>query len=217
MDVQYCFPRNNTKGLSNAHSRSYSAMSMIDLGRGAVHLSSEPGAGRTTLCLNMANDVLESGGRVIWSCMKTPDQVRFSKIMEDLDRDRLMDFRVIEFGNHLAMIEEVLIENIRHLETDDLVIIDDWCGPTGRAKKVEIDSLIRIIETSDCGVIATSSAVVNASGSGPGLVARGGVVISAKMRSLMLLGHPTRESHRILSDDSGDILLRMDEYGLSPV
>ncbi len=190
---------------------------MIDLGRGAVHLSSEPGAGRTTLCLNMANNVLGSGGRVIWACMKAPDQVRFSEIMGDLDRAKLMELRVIEFGGDLSVIEEFIVGKTRELGTGGLVVIDDWCGPIGRAKKAEIDSLIRIVETSDCGVIATSSAVGNASGTGPELVARGGSGISGKMRTLMLLRHPTRESYRILSESEGEVLLRMDEYGLSVV
>ena len=38
--------------------------------------------------------------------MKAPDQVRFSEIMGDLDRAKLMELRVIEFGGDLSVIED---------------------------------------------------------------------------------------------------------------
>ena len=190
---------------------------MIDLGRGGVHLSSEPGAGRTTLCMNMARKTLENGNSVIWACMNAPDGSRFSEIMDGLDNNQIMEMRIIEFGGSLPLIEDIILENIGQLGSGGLVIIDDWCEPIGRTRKEVRDSLTKIARLSECGVIATSSAVGNASGSGPPLIARGERSLAGVLRTVMLLRHPRRESFRILTDDGEEKLLEMGGSGLSLV
>ncbi|MED5274134.1 MAG: hypothetical protein VX865_04050 [Candidatus Thermoplasmatota archaeon] len=190
---------------------------MIDLGRGGVHLSSEPGAGRTTLCLNMAREALENGSSVIWACMNAPDGSRFSEIMDGLDNNQIMEMRIIEFGSSLPLIEDLILDNIGQLGSGGLLVIDDWCEPIGRTRKEVSDSLTKIVKLSECGIIATSSAVGNASGSGPPLIARGERGLAGALRTVMLLRHPRRESYRILSDDGDEKLLEMGRSGLSLV
>ena len=203
--------------LSNAHSQSCGGRGVIDLNDGNVHLSCEPGAGKSTFCMNIARTVIESGNSVIWSCMRTPNPDRFSVIFEGVDRSELVNLKMIEFGDCLPVVEEVILDNLKIMGDGDLLVIDDWCEPIGRPKKEVKSSLIRIIEGSNCGVIVSSSAVGNASGSGPKLVARGGELISRNFRTVMLQRHPRRESMRILSEDTGESLLTMGERGLSPV
>ena len=192
-------------------------MHMIDLGRGDVHLSSEPGAGRTTLCLNIARRALESGNSVIWACMNTPDSERFSDIMDGLEDSQLVRMRIIEFGGDLPLIEDIVLNNLGQLGDGGLLIIDDWCEPIGRTKKAVIGSLTNIAGKASCAVIATSSAVGNASGSGPQLMARGEGALAGKLRTVMLLRHPRREAYRILVDGGEESLLKMGESGLSVV
>ena len=190
---------------------------MIDLNEGDVHLSCEPGAGKSTFCMNIARTAIESGNSVIWSCMRAPDPGRFSIIFEGVDRSQLVNFKIIEFGDYLPVVEDVILDNLKLMGEGDLLVIDDWCEPVGRPKKEVKGSLIRIVERSKCGVIVSSSAVGNASGSGPKLIARGGDLISRNFRTVMLHRHPRRESMRILSEESGESLLTMGERGLSPV
>ena len=190
---------------------------MIDLNEGDVHLSCEPGAGKSTFCMNIARTAIESGNSVIWSCMRAPDPGRFSIIFEGVDRSQLVNFKIIEFGDYLPVVEDVILDNLKLMGEGDLLVIDDWCEPVGRPKKEVKGSLIRILESSKCGVIVSSSAVGNASGSGPKLIARGGDLISRNFRTVMLHRHPSRESMRVLSEESGESLLTMGERGLSPV
>jgi hypothetical protein len=190
---------------------------VIDLNEGNVHLSCEPGAGKTTFCMNIARNVIESGSSVIWSCMRAPDTGRFSEIFEGVDRSQLVNLKIIEFGDYLPVVEDVILDNLERMKEGDLLVIDDWCEPIGRPKKDVSGSLIRMVEKSRCGVIVSSSAVGNASGSGPSLIARGGDYISRNFRTVMLHRHPRRESLRILSEESEESLLRMGGRGLSPV
>ncbi len=190
---------------------------MIDLKEGGVHLSCEPGAGKSTFCMNVARTAIECGNSVIWSCMRAPNPDRFSSVFEGVSRSQLVNLRIIEFGDYLPLVEESILDHVRKLGDRDLLVIDDWCEPVGRPKREVVGSLIRIVEGSNCGIIATSSAVGNASGTGPKLIARGGEAISRKLRTVMLHRHPRRESFRILAEGSQETLLTMGASGLSPV
>jgi len=130
---------------------------VIDLNEGDVHLSCEPGAGKSTFCMNIARTAIESGNSVIWSCMRAPDPGRFSIIFEGVDRSQLVNFKIIEFGDYLPVVEDVILDNLKLMGEGDLLVIDDWCEPVGRPKKEVKGSLIRILESSKCGVIVSSS------------------------------------------------------------
>ena len=74
---------------------------MLDLDSGPVHLSYDPGAGATTLCLSIASSTLISGNRVIWLARKVPDSNRAGQILVDLNEVELERLTIIQIKGGL--------------------------------------------------------------------------------------------------------------------
>ena len=74
---------------------------VLGLDEGAVHLSCEPGAGATTLCLSVAAAVLERGNRVIWLSRDVPDPQRSAQILGTLSEEVLGRLVIIDYKEDL--------------------------------------------------------------------------------------------------------------------
>nr|MBC8518204.1 hypothetical protein [Euryarchaeota archaeon] len=131
-----------------------------------THLAVSEGCGGTSLALQYARDALIDGGRVIWVCEKTPDSQRFSQILSDVDVVSLAKFHMMECGEVIAggvLTAGKLAERL----TPQLFVIDDWTPRTGQPDRLAIsaiETICKILESTECKLLITSALYSDASG-----------------------------------------------------
>jgi len=138
---------------------------MPDIGN-LLHIASEPGAGATSLALQIIKSSLELEGRIVWIGREMPDPSRLSDILSSVPPTALSRFHAGAFGEHLARGIEQSLDLIEGLDSITHVVIDDWAGSSGRVEKQLINIMNNLIDTCDkkCTLIVTSSMYADASG-----------------------------------------------------
>ena len=133
---------------------------MLDLDSGPVHLSYDPGAGATTLCLSIASSTLISGNRVIWLAREVPDSNRARQILVDLNEEELERLTIIQIKGGLHATGLSIRSFIGKMLPTDLLIVEDWCERSGKVPGGEIAGMIEIITSSRrcmCKIVFTSA------------------------------------------------------------
>ncbi|HJM66200.1 MAG TPA: hypothetical protein QF555_01480 [Candidatus Thalassarchaeaceae archaeon] len=131
-----------------------------------LHIASEPGAGVTSLALQIIKSSLELDGRIVWIGREMPDPGRLSDILGTIPPTALSRFHAAAFGEHLARGIEQSLDLIEGLDSITHVVIDNWAGFSGRVDKELIQMMSNLIDTCDekCTLIVTSSMYADASG-----------------------------------------------------
>lgn len=141
---------------------------MADLPKHArfLHIAAEPGAGSTTIALQLVHSGLKSDGRVLWIGRDMPHPDRLSTVFNDLPVTALSRFHAGSFGEHIGRGLEESVELILGLDSLTHIVIDDWAGRSGRADSQVTRMLSRILEicNEDTIVIVTSALYADASG-----------------------------------------------------
>jgi hypothetical protein len=131
-----------------------------------LHIAAEPGAGSTTLALQLVHSGLESDGRVLWIGRDMPHPDRLSTVFADIPVTALSRFHAGSFGEHIGRGLEESIELILGLDSLTHIVIDDWAGRSGRADSHVSRMLTRVLEicNEETVVIVTSALYADASG-----------------------------------------------------
>tara|TARA_B110000902_G_C14169071_1_gene536113 strand:+ start:638 stop:1138 length:501 start_codon:yes stop_codon:yes gene_type:complete len=129
-----------------------------------IHLAVEGSTGGTTLGLHLAADTIEQGGRVLWASPEMPDGVRFGQLFEHLSLADSSRFHAMNLVGSLTQAVGVLLETSTALPSVRLIVLDDWCEPSGRipAARVKdactlaasLDSNITLVLISKAGIDA---------------------------------------------------------------
>ncbi|HJM77106.1 MAG: hypothetical protein QGF28_05315 [Candidatus Thalassarchaeaceae archaeon] len=189
---------------------------MLDLDEGAVHLSCEPGAGATTLCLSLAAAVLERGNRVIWLSKEIPDPKRSAQILGTLSEEVLGRLVIIDYKEDLVTASAALRAILRGMMAVDLLVVEDWCERYGRASNVNLDSMRSILADAYlCGVVFTSASYDDASG-GELRRSKGGRGFDGLARTVFLYRDSGSMGHRILDDGGIRSRILITEDGFVP-
>lgn len=192
---------------------------MIGYEEGAVHVSASPGSGKTALCLSVVSGIISSGGKVIWACREMPNLDRTREILSGISEEGYENISIIHFSNDFPKYTDAILSMSRDFNESDIVIVDDWCGSYGRAKKEEIESVIRISENcKDTNVVITSSSYEDASGaSESNWISRGGRSVNEAYQTVFLQKHPMRQGVRIIRSEGDEKLLLMTKHGLEEI
>lgn len=153
------------------HGLMFTAMGVIPLPSGGLHLAVEAGVGGTTYAMQAAREVLDDGGRVLWTSEELPDRDRFSQVFEDVSPIGLARFHAMKAGIDLAGSLRSLASLAEGMASVRLVVVDDWAGDEGRppAMIIElVESLLTIVDLQTCTVLVISSAYEDASGEDDG-------------------------------------------------
>jgi len=131
-----------------------------------LHIAAEPGAGSTTLALQLVHSGLESDGRVLWIGRDMPHPDRLSTVFADIPVTALSRFHAGSFGEHIGRGLEESIELILGLDSLTHIVIDDWAGRSGRSDSQVTRMISRILEicNEETVVIVTSALYADASG-----------------------------------------------------
>lgn len=188
---------------------------MLDLDSGPIHLSVEAGIGGTSLCLSLAAAVLESNSRVAWLGRQAPDPVRTSQILTSLSESQLERLFIIEFGDDLMTRAKAVTPLIERLDESDLVIVDDWCPPSGRAPSADLEAARAIISAAtSTRLVMTAKAYESPSGEGEPWRSRGEQLQG--VRQVWLFRNDGIRNRRMLIDGEKSSELELREGGFFP-
>ena len=192
---------------------------MIGYEEGAVHVSASPGSGKTALCLGAVSGIISSGGKVIWACREMPNLDRAREILSGISEEGYENISIIHFSKDLPKYTDAILSMSRDFNKSDIVIVDDWCGSYGRAKKEEVKSVMMISENCKAtNLVITSSSYEDASGaSGSDWVSRGGRSVDEAYKTVFLQKHPMRQGVRIIRSEGVEKLLLMTSHGFEEI
>ena len=120
-------------------------MDSIPQPEGVLHIASEPGAGATSLALQLIRHSLEESGRIVWIGREMPNPNRLSDIIGILPPTALSRFHAGAFGEHISRGIEQSLDLIEGLESITYVVIDDWAGVSGKVSSELIQMMNNLI------------------------------------------------------------------------
>ncbi len=144
----------------------------------------EPGVGRTTLALVHARAALEDGGRVAWISPEAPHSSRISSILGPLGPSASARFIAI-FDSDVDRSIGRMCLLIPSLSSLRLIVVDDYCPPTGRVPS-SMDGILSGLAdvAADIPVMLTAAAGSDVSGEAGDTVPIDG--LSMRHRSYLL-------------------------------
>lgn len=187
---------------------------MINFENGPVHLSYQKGSGATSICLTLCRNMLKENKHVIWICRDIPDVGRSNQILGSLEKDELVKFKIIQIDTTLGKKIKIIKYILKNIKEDFLLVIDDWCSKTGKAKSNDIEGIEEIILMNKKNkIIITSTYYDNFSGGGNKINSRGGKRIN-KIVNTFFLYKDSLSGGRVLEDWNGvKTHLVIDRYG----
>ena len=100
------------------------------------------GCGGTTFGLHCAVNEIQSGGRVLWASPEMPNATRFSQLFASLNIVESSRFHAMNLIGAMDRCVDAIVEAEHSLPRVGLVVLDDWCNPTGRIEKESLAAVI---------------------------------------------------------------------------
>ncbi len=116
----------------------------INLSGKRIHLSVEGGCGGTSFGLHCAVNEIHSGGRVLWASPEMPNATRFSQLFSSLNIVESSRFHAMNLIGAMDRCVDAIVEAERSLPRVGLVVLDDWCNPTGRIDKESLHAMTEL-------------------------------------------------------------------------
>ena len=114
----------------------------MDLTGKRIHLSVQGGCGGTTFGLHCAVNEIQTGGRVLWASPEMPNATRFSQLFASLNIVESSRFHAMNLIGAMDRCVDAIVEAEHSLPRVGLVVLDDWCNPTGRIEKESLAAVI---------------------------------------------------------------------------
>ena len=121
----------------------------LDLSGKRIHLSVLGGCGGTTFGLCSAVNEIQSGGRVLWASPDMPNASRFSQLFASLNIVESSRFHALNLIGAMDRCVDAIVEAERSLPRVGLIVLDDWCSPTGRIEKDHMDAVVDLAKRID--------------------------------------------------------------------
>jgi hypothetical protein len=121
----------------------------LDLSGKRIHLSVLGGCGGTTFGLHSAVNEIQSGGRVLWASPDMPNASRFSQLFASLNIVESSRFHALNLIGAMDRCVDAIVEAERSLPRVGLIVLDDWCSPTGRIEKDHMDAVVDLAKRID--------------------------------------------------------------------
>ena len=113
----------------------------MDMSGKRIHLSVEGGCGGTTFGLHCAVNEIQSGGRVLWASPEMPNASRFSQLFASLNIVESSRFHALNLIGAMDRCVDAIVEAEHSLPRVGLVVLDDWCAPTGRIENDNLEAV----------------------------------------------------------------------------
>ena len=127
-----------------------------------IHLSVDGGCGGTTLGLHCAVNEIQDGGRVLWASPDMPNATRFSQLFASLNIVEASRFHAMNLIGNMERCVDAIVEAEQNLPSVGLIVLDDWCEPTGRIPSRNVKAVIDLTKRIDS---ATALLLISKAGS----------------------------------------------------
>ena len=185
------------------------ALWKADLDNSSIHLAVEASCGGTSLGIQMARQVIDAGGRVLWASPELPNPTRFSQIFTGMDLTASSRFHATNLVGNVDKAFESLANSARLLPNVQLVVVDDYAPKSGPFPKDVISAVNDLIKDTEWTTILISKGGVSMSGEP--LVARANKKLQTD--NVWLLTRPSSDSKRRLWINEEYTDLQLDESG----
>tara|TARA_B100000131_G_scaffold188258_1_gene181207 strand:- start:2233 stop:2802 length:570 start_codon:yes stop_codon:yes gene_type:complete len=179
------------------------------LDESSIHLAVEGSCGGTTLGLQLARQVIDDGGRVLWAAPELPDGVRFSQIFSEVSLTASSRFHAMNLVGNVDQAIDSLLKTAKVLPNVSLVVLDDYCPDSGAIPSDVISAVNKLVSDTTWTTLLISKGGTSM-GSTP-LIARGKNKL--KTDKVWLLTRPDSDSKRIIWLDEEEVHLRLNEEG----
>ncbi|MBA88626.1 MAG: hypothetical protein CMB16_05105 [Euryarchaeota archaeon] len=177
-----------------------------ELNRSSIHLAVESSCGGTSLGIQLARQVIEGGGRVLWASPEIPNPTRFSQIFSGIDLTASSRFHATNLVGNVDKAFKSLSNSAKILPNVELVVIDDYAPKIGVIPKDIIVAVNDFVSQASWTTLLISKGGVSMSGEP--LVARAANKI--KTDQIWLLTRPDSDSKRklFIGDEKVDLILK---------
>lgn len=180
-----------------------------------IHLAVEGSTGGTTLGLHLAADTIEQGDRVLWASPEMPDGVRFGQLFEHLSLADSSRFHAMNLVGSLTQAVGVLLETSTALPSVRLIVLDDWCEPSGRIPAARVKDVCTLAASLDSNItlVLISKAGINAGDGASSLTIRGKSGMEEGGYQVWTLERPKDGPERSLTIDGVTRTCRLQDEG----
>jgi hypothetical protein len=175
----------------------------------SIHLAVEGSCGGTTIGLQLARQVIENGGRVVWVAPEFPDGLRFSQIFDEVPLVSSSRFHAMNLVGALDIAFRELKKAASALPGVKLVVLDDYSPDSGRMPKDVIEGVNTLIADVTWATLMISKG--GESMDDTPLRARGAKDLQAD--TIWLLTRPGSDSKRVIHLGEEAFNLRLTEAG----
>lgn len=174
----------------------------LDVSGKRIHLSVQGGCGGTTLGLHVAVSEIQEGRRVLWASPEMPNATRFSQLFSSLNIVESSRFHALNLIGAMDKCVDAIVEAERSLPRVGLVVLDDWCSPTGRIEQNHLNAVLDLANR-----ISESTTLL--------LISKSGTNVTGNKDPNQPRSQATFEEHefaiwRLFSNDRGTVHLDMD-------
>jgi KaiC/GvpD/RAD55 family RecA-like ATPase len=192
-----------------------------------IHISGNPGSGKTSMCLVFSKQVLMNGGRVFWLSSDVNSE-RFSQIMENVPITKASNFHSLQFAAEASLkdgFEESISQLTRmckHLPSTKLIVIDGWDGGIDKySKRLRIENigeLVKLSKSQDFDIYITSQSYENV-GAGPEkfIIRSRTKFEELGFQSWLITPHEKIDGLRILIKEENELTFKMSQEGIEYV
>ncbi|MDA8718154.1 hypothetical protein N9Y75_04030 [Candidatus Poseidoniales archaeon] len=187
---------------------------VLDLQGKRIHLSVDGGCGGTTLGLHCAVDEIQGGGRVLWASPDMPNATRFSQLFTSLNIVEASRFHAMNLIGNMERCVDAIVEAEQHLPSVGLIVLDDWCEPTGRIPSRHIKAMIDLKKRIDDSttLLLISKAGTDVSSNDTGAIPRSETILIGGGFEIWTL-QETEHKSKILVCDGTELAGKIEDSG----
>ena len=186
----------------------------LDLSGKRIHLSVDGGCGGTTLGLHSAVDEIQREGRVLWASPHMPNATRFSQLFTSLNIVEASRFHAMNLIGNMERCVDAIVEAEQNLPSVGLIVLDDWCEPTGRIPSRNIKAVIDLKERIDesTTLLLISKAGTDVSSNDAGVKPRSETILRDSGFEIWTL-EETEHKSKILYHNGEELVGKIDDSG----
>ncbi len=187
---------------------------VLDLQGKRIHLSVDGGCGGTTLGLHCAVDEIQGGGRVLWASPDMPNATRFSQLFTSLNIVEASRFHAMNLIGNMERCVDAIVEAEQNLPSVGLIVLDDWCEPTGRIPSRHIKAMIDLKKRIDDSttLLLISKAGTDVSSNDTGAIPRSETILIGGGFEIWTL-QETEHKSKILACDGTELVGKIEDSG----
>ena len=164
--------------------------------------------------MHCAVDEIQGEGRVLWASPHMPNATRFSQLFTSLNIVEASRFHAMNLIGNMERCVDAIVEAEQNLPSVGLIVLDDWCEPTGRIPSRNIKAVIDLKERIDesTTLLLISKAGTDVSSNDAGVRPRSETILKDSGFEIWTL-EETEHKSKILHQNGEELVGKIDDSG----